>query len=152
MPSGRELNDLLASEQPSAEASLLTSEVSERVRKAVLQLPPSYRLVLVLHDMEELSDQEIAKITGLRVFAGPLAGIFRMPYPRFILFNFGGATIWGITVVSVGFLFGGSWDSLGGSVEKFHELTLLGVAAVVLAGVLIYLFKQRKRDTSSRGQ
>lgn len=91
-------------------------------------------------------------ITGLRVFAGPLAGIFRMPYPRFILFNFGGATIWGITVVSVGFLFGGSWDSLGGSVEKFHELTLLGVAAVVLAGVLIYLFKQRKRDTSSRGQ
>lgn len=91
-------------------------------------------------------------ITGLRVFAGPLAGMFRMPYPRFILFNFGGATIWGITIVSVGFLFGGSWDSLVEFVEKFHRLTLIVVAIAVLAGALIYSLRWRKRKGSSSGQ
>lgn len=30
------------------------------------KLPPEYRLILVLHDMEELSDADVAEITGLR--------------------------------------------------------------------------------------
>ena len=51
-------------------------------------------------------------ITGLRVFAGPLAGLFKMAYPRFFFFNFTGAVIWGFTIASVGFLFGGSWEAL----------------------------------------
>ncbi len=91
-------------------------------------------------------------ITGLRVFAGPLAGMFRMPYARFLLFNFGGAMIWGITIVSVGFLFGGSWDSLVDFVEKFHRLSLAGVAIIILAGVLVYFLRRRKRLNSTRGQ
>jgi RNA polymerase sigma-70 factor (ECF subfamily) len=44
----------------------LRGERAQWLRDATLRLPPAYRLVLVLHDMEELSDQEIAKITGLR--------------------------------------------------------------------------------------
>ncbi|MGE5724376.1 MAG: sigma-70 family RNA polymerase sigma factor [Acidobacteriota bacterium] len=48
------------------EVSLLRGERAQWLREAILRLPPAYRLVLVLHDMEELSDQEIAKITGLR--------------------------------------------------------------------------------------
>ncbi|MGA8767194.1 MAG: sigma factor-like helix-turn-helix DNA-binding protein, partial [Candidatus Acidiferrales bacterium] len=31
------------------------------------KLPPDYRLILVLHDMEDLSDTDIAEITGLRL-------------------------------------------------------------------------------------
>ncbi len=48
------------------EKSLLRGERAQWLRDAILRLPPPYRLILVLHDMEELSDQEVAKITGLR--------------------------------------------------------------------------------------
>jgi RNA polymerase sigma-70 factor (ECF subfamily) len=36
------------------------------LRKAIQQLPPQYRIVLVLRDMEGLTDKEVAEITGLR--------------------------------------------------------------------------------------
>src|SRR5690242_2947173 len=41
-------------------------ENAKRLREAVQNLPPEYRLILVLHDMEELSDADVAEITGLR--------------------------------------------------------------------------------------
>ncbi|HET7840591.1 MAG TPA: DedA family protein [Terriglobia bacterium] len=91
-------------------------------------------------------------ITGLRVFAGPLAGMFRMPYGRFIFFNFTGATVWGITIISVGFLFGGSWDSLVEFVEKFHQLSLIGFVVIVLAGAGYYFLRRRKRQGSPGNQ
>jgi RNA polymerase sigma-70 factor (ECF subfamily) len=37
-----------------------------RLRDAIQQLPPQYRIVLVLRDMEGLTDEEVAEITGLR--------------------------------------------------------------------------------------
>ncbi len=56
----------LAAKGDDPERSALRSADAERVRRAVQKLPPEYRLVLVLHDMEELSTEEVAKITGLR--------------------------------------------------------------------------------------
>ena len=35
------------------------------MRQAVLRVPPKYRLILALHDMEELPTEEVARITGL---------------------------------------------------------------------------------------
>lgn len=65
MPDGRELGELM-SKTPGPEAAVLNNETSEQVREAVQALPPQYRMVLVLHDMEELSTAEVAQITGLR--------------------------------------------------------------------------------------
>ena len=65
MPERAELDQLMKSAD-TPEQSLLRGEVSQRLRDAVLQVPPAYRLVLVLHDMEELSTKEVARITGLR--------------------------------------------------------------------------------------
>jgi RNA polymerase sigma-70 factor, ECF subfamily len=65
MPDGRELSEL-RSKTPGPEASVLNKETEEQLRDAVLALPEQYRLVLVLHDMEELSTAEVAQITGLR--------------------------------------------------------------------------------------
>jgi membrane protein DedA with SNARE-associated domain len=84
-------------------------------------------------------------ITGLRVFAGPLAGIFRMPYPRFFFFTSTGAVVWATTVVSVGFLFGSSWETLVQFVEKSHRLTLLALAAAGLVGIIVFFIRRRKR-------
>jgi RNA polymerase sigma-70 factor (ECF subfamily) len=36
------------------------------VRLAILKLPPEYRSTLVLHDMEELTTEEIAQVMNLR--------------------------------------------------------------------------------------
>ena len=66
MPDRRELESLAGGNGESPETSALRDERAQWLRDAILRLPPAYRLVLVLHDMEELSDQEIGKITGLR--------------------------------------------------------------------------------------
>jgi len=42
------------------------SEQASRLREAVQKLPPQYRMVLVLRDMEGLTDDEVAEITGVR--------------------------------------------------------------------------------------
>jgi RNA polymerase sigma-70 factor (ECF subfamily) len=51
---------------PSPEASAISHQADELVQRAVLQIPPKYRLILVLHDMEDLDTAEIAKITSLK--------------------------------------------------------------------------------------
>lgn len=63
MPERSELDRLAAAGTP--EQFALQNESAGRLQKAVLKLPPEYRIVLVLHDMEEMSAEEIAKITGL---------------------------------------------------------------------------------------
>jgi RNA polymerase sigma-70 factor, ECF subfamily len=66
MPDRKELEKLSGTSKPSPETSLMRRENAKRLRDAVQELPPEYRLILVLHDMEELSDDDIAEITGLR--------------------------------------------------------------------------------------
>ena len=45
-------------------------------------------------------------VTLLRVFAGPLAGITRMPYPKFLLCNAIGAATWASVMVSLTYFLG----------------------------------------------
>jgi RNA polymerase sigma-70 factor, ECF subfamily len=66
MPDAAELESLTTAAEVGPEASLLTREDSERVRQAIQQVPPQYRMILVLHDMEELDTSEVAQIMGLR--------------------------------------------------------------------------------------
>ncbi len=66
MPSQYELRDLIESKDPNPEINLLRSESDRRMREAVLKVPPLYRMVLVLHDMEGLTTSEVARVTGLR--------------------------------------------------------------------------------------
>ncbi len=45
-------------------------------------------------------------VTLLRIFAGPMAGIAKMRYSQFILFNFGGAAIWAAIMVTLSYFLG----------------------------------------------
>jgi RNA polymerase sigma-70 factor (ECF subfamily) len=67
MPDRRELQKLSGSPDGTPETSLLRRENAKRLREAVQKLPAEYRLMIVLHDMEELSDGDVAEITGLRL-------------------------------------------------------------------------------------
>ena len=70
-------------------------------------------------------------------------------YPHYI-FNFTGAMIWAATIVSVGFLFGGSWDSLVRFVAKLHWLTLAAIGVVVLVAAIVYFVRRRNRAKTQR--
>lgn len=66
MPDGRELGELMDNSRPDPESEVLKNETAGRLHRAVLKVPPQYRFVLVLHDIEGLSTAEVAKVTGLR--------------------------------------------------------------------------------------
>jgi len=66
MPDKLEL-ELLAKEVPaSPETQAIRGQQARRLHEAVQKLPPPYRIILVLRDMEGLSDDEVAEITGLK--------------------------------------------------------------------------------------
>jgi len=64
---GTEVLEYTPDPDEGAPALLDRAEDQERVRRAVAQLPPQYRSVVVLYYFEELSYQEIARQTGLPV-------------------------------------------------------------------------------------
>jgi RNA polymerase sigma-70 factor (ECF subfamily) len=74
VPDRSQLEALTASRDGGPEQQLLRAENREELQRAVMKIPPDYRMVLVLHDMEELSTDEVARVTGLRpgtVLPGP---------------------------------------------------------------------------------
>lgn len=80
-------------------------------------------------------------IAGLRIIAGPLAGVMRMSWRKFLLFNFLGALLWVTTIASVGYLFGKHWDAL---VDLVQDANLAVAVAVVLLAALFW-WRRRKR-------
>lgn len=80
MPDRKELEQLIADGRVNPESFAIRSEQASRLREAVQKLPPQYRIVLVLRDMEGLTDEEVAEITGVR------AGTVRVRLHRARLF------------------------------------------------------------------
>ena len=66
MPDSEELQSITTGPDSSPERAALSRHEARRVHEAVLRIPPQYRLILVLHDMEELDTAQVAQITGLR--------------------------------------------------------------------------------------
>jgi RNA polymerase sigma-70 factor (ECF subfamily) len=66
LPDRKELEAISQSSGDTPERALLRDESREELQRAILKVPADYRMVLVLHDMEELSTEEVAKVTGLR--------------------------------------------------------------------------------------
>jgi len=85
-------------------------------------------------------------ITGLRVFAGILAGVLLMPYRRFLLFNFTGAVVWALTIGCVGFFFGSNWERL---VRLLTQLDRFALVVVGIGGVVLFLVHLLRRKRTS---
>jgi len=86
-------------------------------------------------------------ITGLRFLAGPFAGAFSMPYPRFLLFNFSGAVVWAITIGWAGFLFGSNWERLVRWVKEV-DLAILAVGLLLVVIAIFINLRRQKRGSS----
>lgn len=82
-------------------------------------------------------------VFGLRVILGPMAGILRMPWKKFVVFNLLGAALW-VTVISVaGYSFGGHWRRLIYFMKRFD--LVLGAVFVLIVAVLCWRNRKRKQ-------
>lgn len=77
----------------------------------------------------------------LRIFAGPLAGILKLPYRKFLIANAFGGIVWsGLVVWSVYFL---------GIVAEhwFKQLSWIALGVVLLIGIVVsIIFRRRMND------
>jgi len=81
-------------------------------------------------------------IFGMRIIAGPLAGVLRMPWRKFLIFNFLGAIVWVTAISVVGYLFGEHWERLQQGVKRVD----LGVAILVLV-VAAFIWWRNRRES-----
>lgn len=79
-------------------------------------------------------------VFGMRIIAGPMAGVLRMAWKRFLIFNFFGAVLWVSVISSVGYFFGRHWDRLETAIKR--------VDVVVAVAVVIVIFVWWRRRSS----
>ncbi|MEU6368809.1 DedA family protein [Streptomyces sp. NPDC046931] len=77
----------------------------------------------------------------LRIFAGPLAGVLRMPYWKFLTANFLGGVVWAGGTTAVIYYVGVVAESW---LKKFSWLGLVAAVLVGLASMLVVRHKARK--------
>lgn len=71
-------------------------------------------------------------VFGMRIIAGPMAGVLRMPWRTFLLFNFLGATVWVSVISAVGYLFGQHWERLEQDLKRFDVVVVVLVALAAI--------------------
>ncbi len=82
-------------------------------------------------------------VFGMRIIAGPMAGVLRMPWRKFLVFNFLGAVVWVTVISGAGYLFGRHWDHLEQNVKRFDV-----IVAVCVVLVLAVLWWRNRRASS----
>jgi membrane protein DedA with SNARE-associated domain len=73
-------------------------------------------------------------VFGMRIIAGPMAGVLRMPWRKFAIFNFLGAGLWVSVISGVGYLFGQHWERLERNIGRFD--VVIAILLVLVAGFL----------------
>src|ERR1700688_2578505 len=82
-------------------------------------------------------------IFGMRVFAGPLAGVLRMRWQVVAIFNFLGAAAWVTFIAGIGYLFGQHWRRLMHMMQRFN------IAAAVIAALFVLFLWWKYRTAES---
>jgi len=80
-------------------------------------------------------------VFGMRVIAGPMAGVLRMPWKRFLIFNFFGAALWVSVISTAGYLFGRHWDRLENAIKRLDLAVAIGAVAAI---VVLWWWNRRK--------
>lgn len=80
-------------------------------------------------------------IAGLRMLAGPLAGVLGMRWIPFAIFNALGAVCWVAAIVSLAYF-------LGPSVEKLIGHASWAILAIVGLGLVYWFFKERVKKSA----
>lgn len=81
----------------------------------------------------------------LRIFAGPLAGMHRMPWPGFFVANATGGALWVAVIVVVGVLIGNNLDRAVSLVGRVGYIGLAAAVVIVLAYLGLRTWRRRRR-------
>ncbi len=82
-------------------------------------------------------------VFGMRIIAGPLAGVLKMDWRKFTIFNFLGAALW-VTVISVvGYEFGEEWEDLVRIMGRVN--LVIGIIALWIAYMIWRAYRARKK-------
>lgn len=89
-------------------------------------------------------------IAFFRAVMPALAGASRMPYPRFLAFNFAGGLVWGVGFTLVGFFAGSAYKKVEGMIGTGAAIA---IAALAVAVIVVWVVRRRvkeRRATESR--
>jgi membrane protein DedA with SNARE-associated domain len=79
-------------------------------------------------------------VFGVRVIAGPLAGVLRMHWRKFAIFNLLGAALWVTAISFAGFFFGSRWNHLMHLMKRFDLL----LAGAFIAVIVVLWWRNRR--------
>lgn len=84
-------------------------------------------------------------IEGLRQANGIVAGITRMAWPRFLVFNALGAALWVGVWTSIGYLAGSHITAIYNAITRYSLYVLIALAAAVAALIIRTVIRRRRR-------
>jgi membrane-associated protein len=85
-------------------------------------------------------------IAGLRILAGPIAGVLRMPWRTFLLFNLLGSILWVTSVSCAAYFFGQHWNRL---LKMMGNLNIVFLLVALTVGVLLW-WRHRKESSVTK--
>ncbi len=88
-------------------------------------------------------------IALLRIFAGPLAGLSRMPYPQFLLYNAAGALTWASVTITIAY-FVGQFVPLPQLLSLLTQFGLVAAAVLVVAIALPMWLEHRGKSAQKQ--
>ena len=77
----------------------------------------------------------------LRIFAGPMAGMLRMHYPRFLAANAAGGIAWATTIGLVAYKIGDNADQIFGRLSVW---ALVVIAVLAVAAYVVHKVRRRR--------
>lgn len=113
---------------------------------------------LVRPEHVERTEDTIRRLGGRAVFVGRftaalralvpgMAGMSRLPYGRFLLWNAVGGTLWAVAFVVLGYLAGSQY----GRVEHYANLAGLALLAAIVAVLVVRHRRRARAGTGARG-
>jgi membrane protein DedA with SNARE-associated domain len=79
-------------------------------------------------------------VFGMRIIAGPMAGVLRMRWQKFLLSNVLGAALWVTVIAGVGYFFGRHWGQLARDIKRFD----IAVAIAALLAAALWWWRGRR--------
>jgi membrane-associated protein len=80
-------------------------------------------------------------IAFFRAVMPALAGLSRMPYPRFLTFNAAGGVVWGAGAVVLGYVAGSSYETVARTVGRGSAIAIV---AVIVLGVIAWRVREHR--------
>lgn len=85
-------------------------------------------------------------VAFFRAVMPALAGMSRMPYRRFVVWNAAGGLVWGVAYVLLGYLAGNSWELV---VRTVGRGVGIAIGALVVGGLIAWRVRGRIRERSA---